>query len=525
MTKEPIKPPRSPSSESSSSAETRQPAPAPSVPKYETFGPDPLRFPDPTVYEIREIVEGMSEEEKKEIFGVTVYPQDDLSHLIAGTPPDKDFSNTKPTNQVNPNTFAAYIEPYLRPLNEEDMNFLRDRGDRVTPFLMPRRGPRHYTEVWAEEDGSVSSDHHRGGQEGLPPNQPRGNLEQMSDDIAETDQISNGPLLNRLLAFMIPENRPPPAEDTMKPNGLLTNGTNGEMNDILMNGIDAPLDPLEIPLTNGTTVTTANTNGIPESPEKALPPATAIPEFSLPFRNPTNSSSQAPQPLTPKLDHAQIDERIKVELRHLGFLPPDVDPDYDAHEDDEVAERLRLLQRELKEVSILNGARKAKLAAIAQERLAYQEYATILEDLDGQVQQAYQKRTRNIKHKKQVKRPGGAGGGSHFVNAADGSGAGGSAANGGSGAASTASGADVKHNTAAAAAASAASLGISRPALGDNVKALVERRRRWQHQIGPVFANTDVNKVRTEGEDVFDEASMKGLMERERERWDEEVGE
>ena len=69
----------------------------------------------------------MSEEEKKEIFGVTVYPQDDLSSLIAGTPPDKDFSSAKPTNQVNANTFASYLEPYLRPLNEEDMSFLKER--------------------------------------------------------------------------------------------------------------------------------------------------------------------------------------------------------------------------------------------------------------------------------------------------------------------------------------------------------------------------------------------------------------
>lgn len=91
-----------------------------------------MRFDDPTIYEIREIVEGMSEDEKKEVFGVTVYPHDDLSHLIAGTPPDRDFSNAKPTNQVNPNTFAAYLEPYLRPLNEEDSNFLKDRVSSTT---------------------------------------------------------------------------------------------------------------------------------------------------------------------------------------------------------------------------------------------------------------------------------------------------------------------------------------------------------------------------------------------------------
>ena len=73
----------------------------------------------------------MTEEEKKEIFCVAQFPKDDLANLIAGTPPDKDFSNAKPANQVNANTFAAYIEPYLRALTEEDMAFLKERVSRT----------------------------------------------------------------------------------------------------------------------------------------------------------------------------------------------------------------------------------------------------------------------------------------------------------------------------------------------------------------------------------------------------------
>ena len=65
---------------------------------------------------------------------------------------------------------------------------------------MPRRGKRHYTEVWAEEDGTLSRDTPE--QDGLPPNQPRGSLEQMDDDTAETDQVSSGPLMNRLLSTL-----------------------------------------------------------------------------------------------------------------------------------------------------------------------------------------------------------------------------------------------------------------------------------------------------------------------------------
>ena len=358
---------------------------------------------------------------------------------------------------------------------------------------MPRRGPRHFTEIWADEDGSVSSDHNRGGHEGLPPNQARGNLDNMTDDVAETDQISNGPLLNRLLSLLIPENRPPPAEDVIKPNGTLTNSASNGSSDLITNGIDISLDPFELPLSNGI-ATNTNTS----TSEKPLPPATAVADFALPFRN---GSASSQQPITPKLDHNQLEERLKAEFRHLGFLPLDSEPDFYAHEDDEVAERLRLLQRELKEVSILNGARKARLAEMMEERLAYQEYSTILEDLDSQVQQAYQKRNRNMKNKKQVKRPGGAGGGSHVVNIGEGGDASGRGASAGM-----------------------AGLGVSRPAIGDNVKALLDRRKKWLERLGPIFSE-DVNRVRTECEDVFDEDSMKPLMQREREMWDEEVGE
>lgn len=124
-------------SPSSSSLESRQPLPAPSVVQYPTFGLDPLTFDDPTVYHIREVTDDMTDEEKKEIYCVSQFPHDDLSHLIAGTPPDKDFSNAKPTNQVNANTFATYIEPYLRPLTEEDMAFLKERVRKVKLLNLP----------------------------------------------------------------------------------------------------------------------------------------------------------------------------------------------------------------------------------------------------------------------------------------------------------------------------------------------------------------------------------------------------
>jgi hypothetical protein len=107
------------------SDDERQPPPAPPVTQH-AFFPDPLG-PDPVIYHIREVTPGMTDDEKKEIYSVTGFPTRDLSDQIAGTPPDKDFSNAKPTNQVAANTFLSYVEPYVRPLTEEDIAFLRER--------------------------------------------------------------------------------------------------------------------------------------------------------------------------------------------------------------------------------------------------------------------------------------------------------------------------------------------------------------------------------------------------------------
>jgi transcriptional adapter 3 len=194
------------------SSDEHQPPPAPAVPHLLTFGDDPWEFPDPTVYEIRDVKPGMPDDEIKQIYSVADYPHDDLHDLIPGTPPDKDFSSAKPSNQVQATTFAAYADQYMRPFTEEDLAFLRDRGDRTGPFLMPRRGKKHYTEVWAEEDGAMSIDNPRQGREKLPANQARGSVEDLDDDIAETDEISVGPLSSRLLSLMRPEHRAPPAE-------------------------------------------------------------------------------------------------------------------------------------------------------------------------------------------------------------------------------------------------------------------------------------------------------------------------
>lgn len=481
---------RASSSDSSSSEDAHQPSKAASVPQYQTFGANPLIFDDPTVYEVKKVTDDMTDDEKREIYAVSVFPHDDLSDLIAGTPPNKDFSNAvKPNNQVQAHTFAAYLDGFLRPLKEEDIGFLKERGDRVSPFIMPRRGTKHYTDLWAEEDGGMTLDTPP---DQLNPNQARGSIDQMDDDVAVTDQVSGPPMLNRLLSLMRYEHRAPPNEEKAQPNGSQSNGpqVNGAMNGeaSLMGDDFSNFDPfaaeeaannpsLLAPLP---AIAPSTAPAVPVATSKPLPPATFLPDSARP---PTNA---------PNLTASQVDDRVKAELRHLGFLTADDEPDYDAHYDDVVGKRLRFLQNKLREVSTLNGARKQRILELAEEQMAHQEYSTILEDLDFQVQTAFSKRARTAgKSKKNAKRPGGAGGGSHAST--------GGMATGGGGVG-----------------------GISKPGIGDVARQLMNRRQRWESSIGPVFGG-NVRRVRTQGESIFEDGVMKVLMEKEKEKWEEEA--
>ncbi|KAL1620978.1 Transcriptional regulator [Diplodia seriata] len=417
----------------SGSEDSHQPEKAPAVPAYQTFGPDPTKFDDPTIYHIRDITDDTPEELKKEILGVARYPQSELKDLTPGTPPDKDFSNPKPQTQVNASVFANYVEPYVKPLTEEDLSFLKERGDRVTPFQMPRRGPRHYKEIWADEDGAMVVDPPT---EKLPPNEPRGSMDMMNDDIAETDAVAPGPLVSRLLSTLRSEGRTSSGE----PNGT----TNGDM-EVDGEGGDSSSAPQQ--------------------------PATHMSE--------SNQASWKNAPAT-KIEYASMDERAMQELIHIGFLSADDKPDYDGHFDDEVAARLRYLQDQLRKQSIVNGARKTRLLELAQHRMAQQEYCAIEDDLNNQLNAAYLKRNRNLgKGKKNSKRPGGAGGGSHAV--------------------------------------VQVGAGNSR-GLGEEIRALMEKKERWTSVIGPVV---DYGKAGIPKETIFDEELMKKYMEKEQEGWTE----
>ena len=332
------------------------------APLYErAFGKDPTLFDDPIVYDIREVYDGMSEEEKREIFNVAVWPESDLRDMTAGDPPDMDFSNAKPANQVNFSTFQTYVEPYIRPFTEEDVTFLKERGDRVTPYIIPQRGTRGYKEVWAAEDGMDGVAPPRKLEK--DPNEARGSMEDMNDDTAETDEISLGPVMNRLLSII----RPAPTNAKKD-----TNTTNNE---------DADGD---ISMLNGDIETQDLSQAQAGATQEDHKPITYLPPDAP---RPTNLNAA---------DYATIEQRAIQELRHIGFLGPNDMPDYTSHDDDEVAARLRTLQAELRRVSRINNVRKARVLELTEERMAMQEYSNIADDLDSQVNTAYLKRNRSL---------------------------------------------------------------------------------------------------------------------------------
>lgn len=377
----------------------------------------------------------MDEEQKKEILCVAGFPESDLHDLTAGTPPDKDFSSAKPTNQVGFVTFQNYVEPFIRPLTEEERAFLDERGDRERPFVIPKLGAKPYKEIWAEEDDAVVPNVNSNR---LPTNEPRGDAAELDDQMAETDEVSTGPLTSRLLTTLRPE--------LWRTNGKDTGPTLGGIDDM-----DIDEEP--------------NGHAAPE------PPATAFPEQN--WKN-------LPQPA--KVDYATLDDRLLQEVKWLGLLPPNEQPDHAASMDDEVTARLRYLQSELKRQSIINGARKTRLIGLTEDWQAKQEYSTIADDTDNQINAAYLKRNRNISKKgKQVKRPGGAGGGSHAIGVAR--------------------------------------PGSAVPSVGEPIRSLIERRKKWREWLGPIVDN---GKSKIPKETIFPEALMKEFIASEQETFSED---
>ena len=123
----------------------------------------------------------------------------------------EDFSKSKQPNQVQVTTFYTSIEPWLRPIKEEDIGFLQYTADEVEPFVMPKVG-RHYSQVWADEDVAMYGQPLPGTAAVRPINAPSGPPQPLPkwepSTLGEPDLLTeergHGPLTERVVSALIP---------------------------------------------------------------------------------------------------------------------------------------------------------------------------------------------------------------------------------------------------------------------------------------------------------------------------------
>lgn len=334
-------------------------------------------------------LETQGKEYLKKKYGVASYPENDLKDLLPGAIPDIDFSKTKaPSNQVQFTTYQSYIESFFRPFSNEDISFTNEKyvippeldnqsyDPLVSPYLIPKLGV-FYADAWAEEDAALRSKLSSPGVQKPPLEsyKPKGNLDHLVDEKMLTEDVSCGALSNRLLSAILSVHEANRFDD-MDKDGL--GGDSGIKKEDSIMDENLFSDDVATQLDSGDAYkVTSDVN-----------------------------------------DFYSMEERLKRELKYIGIFTNFTSGDDDKpkrpgniidsddwiieKEDDEVCTEIRALQEELKSAVISNRRRKKFLIPILEDQLAYQEYCTILEDLDKQVDQAYIKRLKAKSKKKKT---------------------------------------------------------------------------------------------------------------------------
>lgn len=244
---------------------------------------------------------------------------------------NEDFSDKKAPSQIAVQTFWQNIEPYIRDVREDDLAMLNFKADTPDSYIIPQRG-RHYTDIWDEEDGN-----------------PTGSTSR----------------------YPIPSARHPP-------NGVIQpipHTIPTEMRDINLiqenRGLGALTERVVAAVIGGPDIAEVNKEAAEKKPE------------------PEESSREGA-----RVDVVELEEKVKKELRtvmllgeHEEFNPADRD-------DDDISSSLRQCQRLLAQQVQINDARKAKLAKVARDRLAYGEYQTVLDEMEKQIESSWAKRVK-----------------------------------------------------------------------------------------------------------------------------------
>ena len=332
----------------------------------------------------------------KKKYAVASYPENDLQDLLPGKIPDTDFSKNKPpTNQVQFSTFQSYIESYFRPFTNDDLKFLEERNiippgfektnydPDVSPFIIPRLG-RFYADMWAEEDSILAAKLNSPATYSNQTDgyQAKGSINALTDDKLYTEDVSCGPLSSRLLSAILSNHEVETEDDEKKNGGVKSENGPDQTNLLAQDEVATQLNSNE----DYRITTDANDyQSIEDRLKREL-------KYIGIFMNlPTRDDGKAkPNKLT-----GRVPKKLAISI-------VDSDEWIRNKEDDEVCAEIRSLQNELREVTSRNRANKRKLVPIVQDAIAYQEYSTILEDLDKQVDLAFMKRSKGRGKKKKI---------------------------------------------------------------------------------------------------------------------------
>ncbi|KAG2348311.1 hypothetical protein BDR05DRAFT_875071 [Suillus weaverae] len=241
----------------------------------------------------------------------------------------EDFSKLKPPAQTLVNTFYSSIEPWIRGIKEEDVGFLEFTADEVEPYVIPKLG-RHYLEVWEDADMAMYG--------GPLPGFSSGRLGESSTSAPKWDPST------LMEADLLTEER-----------------SHGPLTERLMSAL--------LPM-----------------PDSTVWKGVKAAEDAMEGRPGGTGAAAAKRE---KVNVVDLEERVQDTMRFHGLLHEP--PDFSTRVDDPIATALRHAQRQLRTVVAMNKARKERLAAIARDRLGYQEYLDLRSALDKSITSAYSK--------------------------------------------------------------------------------------------------------------------------------------
>lgn len=324
-------------------------------------------------------------------------------------------------NQTPINIFWAYIESYFKSIEETDLKFLDDPAKVIDPipFTIPPLG-RPYLEQWKElygysvDGGSGNGNNISGGIEREKSNKipfsssssslnrqsapfPSGKMETLAMERevkGESEMIMNEnihslplnfSLRDRLVAMLIEENE--------NENGINNENENDNMESdqsFMNTNVKVP----EI-------IQEENKNNEKDK-NSCMKPSSychsqSISSSLIGIDN-VNVNVNSSFPYSFENDFVHVDDRIRQELVSLGF--EEFADNHNLDENDSICIEMRQLQQLLREQVYLNHYRKKKLADRARSYLPSQEFYSLLQDVNKQIEQAYQRRSKQGKKKK-----------------------------------------------------------------------------------------------------------------------------